>query len=164
MQNVANMRDRDRIGELSCNLDDMSGEEIAFAVERLMAAGARDVFTIPAGMKKSRPGTVLTVLCDPERMTEFEKQIFALTTTIGIRETIKERAVLRRREEVCETSAGRVRVKVSEGYGCRRVKAEADDLMAAAESSGRTVSDIRDEAESIWRSTGRQRENGSDRS
>ena len=57
-----------------------------------------------------------------------------------------------------------MRVKVSEGYGCRRVKAEADDLMAAAESSGRTVSDIRDEAESVWRSTGRQRENGSDRS
>lgn len=164
LQNGANMRDRDRIGELSCNLDDMSGEEIAFAVDRLMAAGARDVFTIPAGMKKSRPGTVLTVLCDPERMAEFEKRIFALTTTIGIRETVKERAVLRRREEVCETSAGRVRVKVSEGYGCRRVKAEADDLMAAAESSGRTVSDIRDEAESVWRSTGRQRENGSDRS
>jgi len=155
---------RDEVSELSCNLDDMTPEDLSFAMDRLFEAGALDVFTTPAGMKKSRPGTVLTVLCDPERMAEFEKRIFALTTTIGIRETVKERAVLRRREEVCETSAGRVRVKVSEGYGCLRVKAEADDLMAAAESSGRTVSDIRDEAESVWRSTGRQRENGSDRS
>ena len=138
-------QDRDRIGELSCNLDDMSGEEIAFAVKRLFSAGARDVFTIPAGMKKGRPGTVLTVLCDPERIAEFERRIFALTTTIGIRETLKERAVLRRREEIYDTSAGSVRVKVSEGYGCRRVKAEADDLMAAAVSTGRPVRDIRDE-------------------
>ena len=140
-------QDRDRIGELSCNVDDMSGEEIAFAMERLLAAGARDVFTTPAGMKKSRPGTVLTVLCAPGRMTEFERMIFALTTTIGIRESVKERAVLRRREICCETTSGRVRVKISEGYGCRRIKAEADDLMALAESTGRPVGDIRDEVE-----------------
>ncbi|MGI5989632.1 MAG: nickel pincer cofactor biosynthesis protein LarB [Lachnospiraceae bacterium] len=138
--------DRDCIGELTCNLDDMSGEEVAFAMEALLKAGARDVFTTPAGMKKGRPGVVLTVLCAPDKMADFEKLIFRLTTTIGIRETVKERAVLRRREEVSQAEGGNVRIKISEGYGAVQIKPEADDLQKAARKTGQNPADIRSEA------------------
>ena len=55
----------DEITELSCNLDDMSPEGIGFAMEVLLNEGALDVFTTAIGMKKSRPGTMLTCLCKP---------------------------------------------------------------------------------------------------
>lgn len=143
-EGVKQQADRDCIAELTCNLDDMSGEEIAFAMDKLLEAGARDVFTTPAGMKKNRPGIMLTVLVAPERSLEFEKLIFRLTTTIGIRETVKERAVLRRREKSVKTDSGEVRVKISEGYGVSRIKPEADDLMALSRETGLAPSKIRD--------------------
>ena len=59
--------DTDTILELSCNLDDMTGEELGFAMEALLDAGALDVYTTPIGMKKCRPGTMLSVLCRPEK-------------------------------------------------------------------------------------------------
>lgn len=72
---------------LSCNLDDMTGEEIGFAVEQLSEAGALDVFTMPIGMKKSRPAILLTVICKDTMREEMVKEIFRYTTTLGIRET-----------------------------------------------------------------------------
>lgn len=118
----------DLVMELGCNLDDMTGEEIGFAMEALLAAGALDVYTVPIGMKKCRPGTQLNVLCRPQDRDRFAALIFRHTTTLGIRETEKCRYTLQRREEVRDG----IRWKVSEGYGVHREKPEYEDLAALA--------------------------------
>ena len=89
----------DRVAELCCNLDDMTGEQLGFALEQFMEQGALDAFTIPIGMKKSRPGILLTVLCREEDREKFVSLIFRHTTTLGIREKLCERYTLQRRVE-----------------------------------------------------------------
>lgn len=69
--------------ELACNLDDMTGEGIAFAMERLLAAGALDVYTLPIGMKKSRPGVMLCVLCREEQREDMVRLLLRHTTHPG---------------------------------------------------------------------------------
>ena len=122
----------DTVAELSCNLDDMTPEEIGFAMDRLLEAGALDVFTTPIGMKKNRPGTMLTVLCKPEKKDVLVRQLFRHTTTLGIRENILHRYTLERRTETLDTPYGPVRQKISSGYGVERSKPEYDDLTKIA--------------------------------
>ena len=123
----------DEVLELSCNIDDMTGEEIAFACERLFAAGAKDVVTIPLTMKKGRPGVMIQALCAPSVHDAVVAAMFRHTTTLGVRETRCRRHVLARREEAATLPDGTiVRRKVSEGYGVRRVKLEHDDVAAYA--------------------------------
>ncbi|MCR4688497.1 MAG: nickel pincer cofactor biosynthesis protein LarC [Saccharofermentans sp.] len=117
----------DSVIELQCNLDDMTGEEIGYATSYLMEQGALDVFTTPIGMKKNRPGILLTVLAKPGEEEKFAKLIFENTTTIGIRYQAKKRFVLDRRTEEVTTRFGKARVKISEGYGTFKTKAEYDD-------------------------------------
>ena len=122
----------DTILELVCNLDDMTPEEIGFATDRLLAAGALDVFTLSAGMKKNRPGIVLTVLCRTPDEEKMARLLFACTTTLGIRTRKCRRYILKREMQHKETSLGQVRVKRSYGWGADRRKAEYDDLSAIA--------------------------------
>lgn len=86
----------EQIIELKCNLDDMTGERIGLALERLFEAGALDVFTTPIGMKKNRPAILLTCLCRPQQRDTMLHEIFKHTTTIGVRETLCNRYVLDR--------------------------------------------------------------------
>ena len=125
-------RHGDCVAELSCNLDDMTGEEIGYAVAKLTEAGALDVFTVPAGMKKGRPGVVLTVLCRPEERKETAARIFRYTDTLGIREHLCNRYTLERREERCPCRDGKVSVKTAEGYGVRRMKIAYEDAARLA--------------------------------
>lgn len=118
----------DEILELRCNLDDITGEQIGFATEQLLAAGALDVFTTSIGMKKNRPAILLTVLCGTSMRDAMVRQIFRCTTTLGIRETVCRRYKLTRREEVVSTPHGELRYKISEGYGVCRRKPEYEDL------------------------------------
>ena len=130
------------IWELSCNVDDMTGEQIGFALETLMEQGALDVFTIPIGMKKSRPGMLLTVLCreaDRERMIPL---IFKHTTTLGIREKYCQRHTLNRKMESVETPYGTIRRKVSAGYGVRRSKYEYEDLARIASDKNMSLMEL----------------------
>ena len=122
----------DDVIELSCNLDDMTGEEIGFATEKLLACGALDVFTTPIYMKKNRPGTLLTVLCKPELQDTLVKQIFRHTTTLGIRQAQLHRYTLERRMETVQTPYGPVRKKIASGYGVERSKYEYEDLAQIA--------------------------------
>ena len=122
----------DTVAELSCNLDDMTPEEIGFAMDRLLEAGALDVFTTPIGMKKNRPGTMLTVLCKPNQKDLMVQQLFRHTTTLGIRENQLHRYTLTRRTETLDTPYGPVRQKISSGYGVERSKPEYDDLTKIA--------------------------------
>ncbi len=127
---------KDEIFELSCNLDDMTGEELGFASEVLLNAGALDVYTIPIGMKKNRPGVMLNVLCRPECREKMVKLLFLHTTTIGVRETRHDRYILRREEKTRQTPYGSVRGKAVEGYGIRREKPEYEDLRRIALEQG----------------------------
>lgn len=123
----------DRIAELKCNIDDMTGEEIAYATEALMNAGALDVFTTAIGMKKGRPGIMLTCLCRTNEKDRFAQLIFENTTTIGIRYLEESRYILKRSEETADSKFGSIRMKVSEGYGVKRAKPEYDDIARIAD-------------------------------
>ena len=130
------------IWELNCNIDDMTGEQLGYALELLMEQGALDAFTIPIGMKKSRPGILLTVLCreaDKEKMLGL---IFKHTTTLGIRETFCNRHTLQRRVETVDTAYGPIRKKVSFGYGVRRSKYEYEDIVRAARDNDRSIAEV----------------------
>ena len=137
----------DSVVELSCNVDDMTAESMAYATEKLLEEGARDVYTVPIGMKKGRPGTLIRLLClkeDADRMAEL---MFKHTTTLGIRKAELDRYVLDRRIETVETPYGPVRTKVSTGYGVTRVKAEYEDLARIAKEQGKSIEEIRKEWE-----------------
>ena len=129
----------DTIAELNCNLDDMTAEAVAYAMEQLLAAGARDVFTVPIGMKKSRAATMLTVLCAPEQIEEMVRLMFQLTTTLGIRETLQRRYILDRTMETVQTPYGPVRFKIVQGYGTEREKPEYEDLARIAKERGISI-------------------------
>ena len=136
---------RDRVCELECNIDDMTGEELAFAAGRLMAAGAKDVTLTPTIMKKGRPAILLTVMCaaDEETKERFAGLIFRYTSTIGIREVISERYILDREETVADTPYGPVRCKTVRGFGVERRKFEYDDLARIAEERGISIAEVR---------------------
>lgn len=126
----------DDVIELCCNIDDMTGEAIGYAFDKLFAAGALDVYTIPIGMKKSRPGHLLHVICREADKDTLVRALFAHTTTIGIRENRFRRYTLDRRIETIETVDGPVRRKCSTGYGVSREKFEHDDLARIADAHG----------------------------
>lgn len=126
----------DDVIELCCNIDDMTGEAIGYAFDKLFAAGALDVYTIPIGMKKSRPGHLLHAICREADKDALVRALFAHTTTIGIRENRFRRYTLDRRIETIETVDGPVRRKCSTGYGVSREKFEHDDLARIADAQG----------------------------
>lgn len=134
----------DDVCEIKCNIDDMTGEEIAFACERIFEAGALDVLTIPATMKKGRPGVVLEVLCAKPRHDEVVATIFRHTSTIGVRECTCRRSVLSRQTETTTLPDGStIRRKISEGYGVVREKFEHDDLAACATKNNLSLAEAR---------------------
>lgn len=135
----------DRIIELACNLDDMTPEELAFAMEELFSLGALDVYFTSIGMKKSRPGVKLTCMCREKQRERMLECIFKHTTTLGVREYVCKRYELGRSEKTVRTQDGEVRVKTSSGYGAVREKAEYEDLAALARKSGKTIAQIRSE-------------------
>ena len=141
------IRPNDSIVELSANIDDMSAEEIGFAFERLLEAGAADVYAIPAIMKKNRPATILNVLCKEEKKAEIIKAIFLYTKTIGIREKAMERYILNREFYTINTPDGEVRVKKVSGYGVGREKLEYDDLCKIAKNRGISIEQAKKYAE-----------------
>ncbi len=125
--------DDDKVIEMSCNVDDMTGEEIGYATGVLLSSGALDVFTTPVYMKKNRPGILITCIVKPEDKEKFAKLIFEHTTTIGIRYTAMDRFRLSRCEEKVMTKFGEVSVKVSEGFGVTKAKPEYDDIAGIAD-------------------------------
>lgn len=103
---------KDRIVKLETNVDDCTGENLGYVMERLMQAGARDVHYTPVYMKKNRPAYQINVICDREHVSEMEAILFAETTTIGIRRAEMERTVLKREMLTVETAFGKALVKV----------------------------------------------------
>jgi uncharacterized protein (TIGR00299 family) protein len=105
-------RMEDAIIKLETNIDDCSGENLGFVMERLFEAGAKDVHYLPVFMKKNRPAYQLNVICHTEDVEAIEQIIFKETTTIGIRKIKMERTILKREMKKVNTSLGEVQVKV----------------------------------------------------
>ncbi len=132
----------EEILELSCNLDDCTGEAIGFAMERLLDAGALDVYWTSVGMKKNRPGILLTCMCRPLDREKMVELLFRHTTTLGVRESAFRRYTLSRESKTIQTPDGDIRVKVSTGYGVTREKPEFDDLAKIARETGKSLSEL----------------------
>lgn len=135
-------RPAEQIVELSCNLDDCTGEAIGFASEQLLQAGALDVYTTQVLMKKNRPGVLLTCMCKPSDREKMLSLLFRHTTTLGVREAVFRRYTLSRQTQTLETEHGPVRVKISEGYGVTKRKPEFEDLAKIARETGASLLDI----------------------
>ena len=119
-------------------MDDMTGEEIGFALGAFMEMGAKDAYYIPIGMKKSRPGVMICVLCDSERRDEFAEAIFKHTSTLGVREQTVKRYELFRETLTAQAPCqyGEVRVKLANGFGAARAKIEYEDIARVARERG----------------------------
>lgn len=132
----------ERILSLQCNVDDMTGEAVGFALEKLLELGALDAFTVPIGMKKSRPGILLSVLCRENDREKLVKALFHHTTTLGVREVLCDRHTLHREIKTVDTPFGKVHKKVSSGYGVHREKYEYEDLAAIAKERQMSLEEI----------------------
>lgn len=134
----------DDVFEIACTVDDMTGEDIAYACERLAAAGARDVVLLSAQMKKGRPGTIIQAWASPADRAAVVAAFFAHTSTLGVREHLCRRSVLTRREETMTLADGEtVRRKISDGYGVHREKVAHDDLERLARARGVSLETVR---------------------
>ena len=106
-------------------------------------SGAVEVYTVPVGMKKNRPGTMIRVLCREEKKDCVIRAIFRHTSTIGIREYRTNRYILHREMTVKDTPYGKVHIKHVSGYGVDREKAEYEDLVKISEKTGIPLSELR---------------------
>ena len=135
----------DFVWKLECNIDDSTGEQLGFAMERLMEAGARDAFYTPVYMKKGRPAWLLTVLADEEKIPMLEGIIFRETTTIGIRRQRMERTILPRLIREVETRFGGAQVKVCIHDGYEEFYPEYESAVRLARKADKTLKEIYDE-------------------
>jgi uncharacterized protein (TIGR00299 family) protein len=148
----------DRVVVLECALDDATPQVLAHAMELALEQGALDVMSAPVTMKKGRLGTLLTVLCRPEREGTLTRLLFQETTTLGIRRREEERAILEREFVTVETAYGKIRVKIASAAGeilnampeyedCRRAAREHGiPLRAAMEAAQAAYSEIQAKA------------------
>ncbi|HHT20535.1 MAG TPA: nickel pincer cofactor biosynthesis protein LarC [Tissierellia bacterium] len=137
----------DTITELSCNIDDMTGEEFGHVFDLLFEAGALDVYLTPIQMKKHRPGIMLRCLCRSDQADDMAKLILRHTSTFGIRRASFERYTLDREIIREETSFGMIRVKTGTGYGIKKTKPEYDDLQSLADQHNISLREMRQKIE-----------------
>jgi len=128
---------------LATDLDDMSAEHVANASERLRELGALDVTATAVQMKKGRMGVRLEVLARPALARRLEDELFATTTTLGVRRTSVERRALRREQRTVEVLGHAVRVKVATlPGGGQRGKPEYEDVQVVSRATGRSLGDV----------------------
>lgn len=128
---------------LECNLDDATGEALGYVMERLLAAGALDVWFTPIQMKKNRPAAKLSVLITPARAPEFGRLLLRETTTLGIRQVAMDRVKAHREHVVVETPWGNARVKVKRlGDEVVAASPEYEDCARLARQAGVPLAQI----------------------
>ncbi|MEQ8997745.1 MAG: nickel pincer cofactor biosynthesis protein LarC [Coleofasciculus sp. B1-GNL1-01] len=140
---------------IETQIDDLNPQVIGYVFEVLFNAGALDVFTQAIGMKKSRPGILLTVICPPDRLTVCEDILFRETTTLGIRHFTQQRTILQREIQRVETKYGKVRVKVaSRASGVQsaiaNVQPEYEDCAAIARDYNLSWREVHQLALDAW--------------
>lgn len=146
--------DSDTIVLLQTNIDDASPEVLGHVFDRLMAAGALDVYTTAITMKKQRPATELSVLATTDTVDTLEDMLFTETATFGVRRSMWQRSRLRRRHETVQTRFGTIRIKV--GLRGERIVAyscEYDDCRNAAEQNNVPLRVVQEEAIHVYRQT-----------
>ena len=134
------------VAVLEVTVDDATGEQLAHAVAALIDAGAHDAWMSPVVMKKGRPGYVVQVLCDPARVAGLRAVLRSTTGSLGVRLTMAERWPAARATASVVVDGQLIRVKVGAG----RVKAEHDDVAAAARRTGRPLRELGLRAEATW--------------
>lgn len=140
--------------EIVCEIDDMNPQLYAPAMERLMAAGALDVYLTSVHMKKGRPGTLLTVLAPEANRSALTELLFRETTTIGVRFQRVERETLERQWCEVQVAGGTVRVKLAGRNGqVLNAAPEFDDCLRVAAATGRPVKAVQAEALRAWLET-----------
>ncbi len=145
--------EHDEVVLLEANLDDCTGEQIGYAVDRLFEAGALEVFNTAISMKKSRPGVVLSVIAPIEKESDCERVLFAETSTFGVRRSLRTRRKLGRRIDAVATRYGEIRVKIgTRGEEVVRVAPEFEDCAKAAREHGVPLADVTRIAIEAWRS------------
>jgi uncharacterized protein (DUF111 family) len=139
---------------LECEIDDMNPQIFGPVMDRLYAAGALEVFYTAVQMKKNRPGTLLTVVCPPNRREDLTAIVFRETTTIGLRYQEVARACLDREIVVVATEVGPVRFKIARrGGDLMNVAPEFDDCARLAAERSLPVKQVQALAvEAYWRS------------
>ena len=145
------------ISVLQAQIDDLDPQVFGYLFDRLLEAGALDVFTQAIGMKKSRPGILLTVLCHLDKAVCCQQIIFRETTTLGIRHYQQQRSILTREFQEVALPEGIVRIKVAtQGTGENQrvinVQPEYEDCAQIARDSGRSLRDVRQMALNLWQS------------
>ncbi len=132
---------------LEVNLDDMNPQIFGYLLEKALAAGALDVFATPVQMKKSRPGTLITILCKPQDEGKFQEMLFAETSTLGVRSHLVERRALPREFVKVSTRFGEVRVKLSRTAGrVEHAAPEFDDCRKLAEEKNVPLHEVMEQA------------------
>jgi uncharacterized protein (DUF111 family) len=127
---------------IEANIDDMSGEELGFLMEILFEEGALDVTLSPCVMKKSRPGTVVSVLCPPGKLEALRRAMFLRSSTLGFRETPVRRLSLKREENPAAGASGEGRIKTAFwGDKPLRSKIEYEDRAGTARELGVSLGD-----------------------
>ncbi|MGH9078980.1 MAG: LarC family nickel insertion protein, partial [Acidimicrobiales bacterium] len=149
---LAGTADRDAdagqpVALLETNVDDATGEQLAHAIGALLEAGAHDAWLSPVIMKKGRPGSVVHVLADQASVASLRDVIRATTGSLGIRVTPVERWPSARTQDAVWVDGQVIRIKVS----ATRIKAEHDDVAAAARRTGQTLREVAFRAEAQWR-------------
>jgi len=131
---------------IETNIDDMNPQHFDHVMERLFSAGAREVFLAPIQMKKNRPATLLTAICEPSRRDRVAAIILQETTSIGLRYYPVNRILLRRESKTVKTRYGEVKIKiVTQPDGTERAMPEYDDLKRIAVARHATLKTIHDE-------------------
>jgi len=120
----------------------MTPEAIGYAQEQLYEGGALDVYTTAIGMKKNRPGILLSCMCHMEKREQIIHLIFKHTTTLGIRVYPCDRYTLGRYEKSIQTEYGEVRIKEAAGWGIKREKAEYEDVARIAQENDLSFTDV----------------------
>lgn len=134
----------DTVTELNANIDDMTGEALGHALERLLEAGALDISYIPVHMKKGRPGIILTCLCRPGDADRLAAEILRHTSTFGVRRTEHPRYALATSTEMIDTAFGPIPRKTGTGYGLVKSKPEYEAMAKAAREHGVSLADVQE--------------------
>ncbi|MGB9593050.1 MAG: LarC family nickel insertion protein, partial [Anaerolineae bacterium] len=135
--------DHERVVLLECNLDNVTGEALGYAMERLFAAGALDVWFTPIQMKKNRPGVILSAIAAPGEADQLAEVVLRETPTLGLRWLEAERRTAERHTETVRTPWGEVRVKVKvlDGEVILR-RPEYEDCARIAREHGIPLEDV----------------------
>lgn len=143
-------KERDRVQVLETNVDDCSGEQLGYAIECLMKAGALDASCFPIFMKKGRPAYMLQVICKKERQKDLEDIIFRETTSIGLRRYEENRRILPRSFTEVQLKDGyKVKIKVCSHHGQKFYYPEYDTVKQVCLDTGRPYRNVYDEAAAL---------------